>query len=873
MNNFGDLFFLMFNLSQMSDSDNVTTLFCESISEIFQPLHFIFTTNHLNDAVYSEEINSRNISYGHICSNIKPSNEVIQMVQNATQLLAVILDRLRVEDKLNTRVSSLETIGKKQLEDLRESQRIAHVGSWHLDVATNEVIMSEQLYKMFGFDPSLPPPLSPEFQKLFTPESWSLLSTTLAETRDEGLPCTLELQTIRKDGSNGWMWVHGEAEREAEGVITELKGAAQDITVRKQAEDTLRRQEAMQAKMVANIADVIVIIDRDGINRYKSPNIEKRFGWKPEEVVGAGALNNVHSDDLDAARKLIASLMGTPNATGTFECRYLCKDGSYKWIEFTGISLLNDPDICGILGNYHDITERKQAEQALRESEEMMLNSQSVAQICSYSTNLNVNELEKSAWVCSQEFYKIFGIDETYPHTIDGWANFIHPDYRKELFDYHESVVKEGKSFSREYKIIRINDGAERWVHGTGKLEFDEKGNPVRMHGAIQDITEHKSLEDQFRQAQKMEAVGQLAGGVAHDFNNKLQVILGHTEMALPNVSPEDCLHRDLIEIQKAAMHSADLTRQLLAFARKETITPLVLDLNAVTGNLLSMLRRLIGEDIDLHWEPSEKLWAIYMDPTQIDQILTNLCVNARDAIDGVGEINITTANTTLDEVPSTETCLPGEYVQLSFSDTGCGMDRETLAKIFDPFFTTKGLGKGTGLGLSTLYGIAQQNKGFITVDSTLGKGTTFKIYLPCRADEEVAAEKAAETKPTERGQETVLLVEDDTDLLELGKRLLEGVGYTVLSAPLPEEALRIAKEYTKTIDLVLTDMIMPGMNGHDLAIELKELIPDLKCLFMSGYPDETIAQDNVLTEGTQFIQKPFSIRDIAAKLRDVLDA
>jgi len=392
------------------------------------------------------------------------------------------------------------------------------------------------------------------------------------------------------------------------------------------------------------------------------------------------------------------------------------------------------------------------------------------------------------------------------------------------------------------------------------------------FNSMVSSLKEKGLLQAGLLRSQKMESIGQLAGGVAHDFNNKLQVILGHTEMALPKVSPEDHLHKDLIEIQQAALHSADLTRQLLAFARKETITPVILDLNTITENLLNMLRRLIGENIRLVWSPKTDLWTIYMDPSQIDQILTNLCINARDAIDGVGEINITTANVTLDQVPRAETCLPGEYVQFSFSDNGCGMDRETLAKIFEPFFTTKEVGKGTGLGLATLYGIIHQNNGFITVDSTPDKGTTFQIYLPRHADKKVILETATERTPSRTGSETVLLVEDDATLLNFGKQMLEGLGYTVFSAPLPEVALQIAKEYAKSIDLLLTDVIMPGMNGHDLAIKLKELIPDLKCLFMSGYPNEMIAHDNLLDESTQFIQKPFSIREISAKVRNVLD-
>jgi len=389
-----------------------------------------------------------------------------------------------------------------------------------------------------------------------------------------------------------------------------------------------------------------------------------------------------------------------------------------------------------------------------------------------------------------------------------------------------------------------------------------------------QAATEEEKLKEQLIQAQKIESIGQLAGGVAHDFNNKLQIILGHTEIALGGTDVSDRVHENLIEIQKASLHSADLTRQLLAFARKQTISPKVLDLNATVEEMLKMLRRLIGEDIDLHWEPSAKLWPVRMDPSQIDQILANLCVNARDAIAGTGKVTIATRNITLDQASCAihPDSIPGDYVQLSFSDDGCGIEQQVLDHIFEPFFTTKKLGEGTGLGLATLYGIVKQNMGLTMVYSTPEHGTTFKIYLPRCADEEVAAEEAAEKKPSERGYETILLVEDEAMLLDLGQQMLEALGYTVLAAQWPEEALRLAKEDNGEIDLLLTDVIMPRMNGQDLAAQLKKTHPKLKCIFMSGYTADVIARNNVLAEGVQFIQKPFSTHELAAKLRRVLE-
>jgi len=510
-----------------------------------------------------------------------------------------------------------------------------------------------------------------------------------------------------------------------------------------------------------------------------------------------------------------------------------------------------------------EIVEHKQAEKLLRESAARFRHLFENAPLGYQSLNEAGDLIEINETWCALLGYtkeEVLG---------KNFGEFVHPDSPLKFADNFPKFKRQGTVTDSVFEMIR-KDGSVVTISFDGKIAHQPDGSFKQTHCVLRDVTKQKDLEDQLRQAQKMESVGQLTGGIAHDFNNKLQVILGHAEMALPNVPPEDRLHRDLIEIQKAALHSADLTRQLLTFARKETITPSILNLNTVTENLLNMLRRLIGENIRLVWSPQTDLWAIYMDPSQIDQILTNLCVNARDAIAEVGEINITTTNQIIDGSDRRETNPPGDYVQLSLSDTGCGMDRETLAKIFEPFFTTKGLGEGTGLGLSTLYGIAQQNKGFITVDSTLDKGTTFKIHLPRCADKETAG-KVAETKPPERGQETVLLVEDEAVLLDIGQQMLEGLGYTVLSAQLPEEALRIAKKTTEPIDLLLTDVIMPCMNGHDLAIKLKELIPDLKCLFMSGYPDGMIAHDNVMPKGTQFIQKPFSTLDIAAKVRQVL--
>ena len=384
---------------------------------------------------------------------------------------------------------------------------------------------------------------------------------------------------------------------------------------------------------------------------------------------------------------------------------------------------------------------------------------------------------------------------------------------------------------------------------------------------------EHERLEAQFRQAQKMEAVGRLAGGVAHDFNNMLQVINSYAELALKKLEPSDPLRAHIHQIAKAGQRSADLTRQLLAFARQQAIAPKVLDLNGTVASMLEMLRRLIGEDIDLLWKPADNPWPVEMDPSQIDQVLANLVVNARDAIAGVGKITIETGKVEFDQAYC-EThvgFVQGQFAMLAVSDDGCGMDKETLARAFEPFFTTKPQGQGTGLGLATVYGIVKQNDGFINVYSESGKGTTFRIYLPRHESEERASEETPSHAETPTGKETVLLVEDEAALLEIGKMLLEELGYSVLAAGGPRQAMELAGEYAGKIDLLLTDVVMPEMGGRDLWHRLGEARPGVKCLFMSGYTADAIAHRGVLDEGIHFLQKPFSRGQLATKIREAL--
>jgi PAS domain S-box-containing protein len=442
-------------------------------------------------------------------------------------------------------------------------------------------------------------------------------------------------------------------------------------------------------------------------------------------------------------------------------------------------------------------------------------------------------------------------------------------------------VLQSGQLLDIPEEAVDTSTG-RRILHTQKIPIMDKDGKPAYLLGISEDITELKraeeereKLQEQLNQAQKLESVGRLAGGVAHDFNNMLTAILGHAELAMRLCVPSEPIHTSLKAIKESALRSADLVRQLLAFARKQTVAPRVLNVNDTAANMLNMLQRLMGENIELNWVPGQGVWPVRIDPSQLDQLLANLCVNARDAIPGVGRVTIETGNAAFDDTNCAldPGFVPGEYVMLAVSDDGDGIDKNVLDHIFEPFFTTKEPGRGTGLGLSTVYGIVKQNDGFINVYSEPGKGSTFRIYLPRFAGEvgDPAAEGLAEVMKS-RG-ETVLLVEDEATILNVGREMLESLGYKVLTAETPGEALDRAKTYTGDIQLVLTDVVMPEMNGRDLAILLRNIRPGLRCLFASGYTADIIAHQGELDEGVVFIQKPFSIRSLAAKVREALEA
>lgn len=637
---------------------------------------------------------------------------------------------------------------------------------------------------------------------------------------------------------------------------------------------TLREREHKYRLLADNATDVIWSLDMDLKFTYISPSVQKLRGYTPKEAVQLPLEKTLTPESYQKMVQTIAKELKRENEPGvsadrsvSMELSMIRKDGSTVLVEVHASFLRDETGVPnGIIGITRDIRERKRAEGALRESEKRFrtlfdtspqaialteIDTGKILDVNDTFCRLSKSEKKELIGKTTTElgFYSQNDRDRVIQELTDhGKVNGLEMDFK----------ISDGSIVNSRMFAVTIN------IDGTSFLLT-----------AFFDVTELNRLEAKLRQSQKMESVGRLAGGVAHDFNNMLSVILGHTEMALEEMNSSAPLYAVLMEIRKAAQRSADITRQLLAFARKQTISPKLLDLNKTVESMLKMLRRLIGENVQLTWMPHKDPVLVKMDPSQIDQILANLCVNARDAIKDVGRIIIETGKTTIDKAycRKHQGFLPGDYVLLAVNDNGLGMDKETLNSIFEPFFTTKGVGQGTGLGLSTVYGIVKQNSGFINVISEPGQGTSFRIYLPPPMEKSKAVRKTGESiQPAPRGKETILLVEDEPATLKMITMMLEQQGYRVMAVGFPGEAIRMAGAHPNRIDLLMTDVVMPEMNGRELARNIQSVFPDIKRLFMSGYPANVIAHHGVLDSGVNFIQKPFSMKDLASKVRQTLD-
>ncbi len=647
------------------------------------------------------------------------------------------------------------------------------------------------------------------------------------------------------------------------GEVQSIMGVSRDITDRKNAEEKLKRSEALFRGLIENTQEIFTIINDRGEMTYLSPSIEKIMGFKAEELTHRNAFDFIHPDDAWILADAIKEVLEKPGKIVTREIRMRHKDGSFRYIESTGYNLLHDPAIGGIVVNSRDITERKQLEQALIESMDRfrLIFKHSPVGIFHYDTDLKITDF-------NDRFVSILQSSEERLKGLD----------MKTLRD--KSVLPALlKPLSGEYGFYEgfysaTTSNAKLWISMQTAPLRDITGKVVGGIGIVEDVTEKKLLEQQLFQSQKLEAVGRLAGGIAHDFNNLLTLIMLHCEMILKELEEDSDVSASIKEIYDSAQRASNLTAQLLSFARRQVIEPVVFNVNTLIKGINKMLKSLMTEKIHIETILDENIYPVKVDPAQLEHAIINLAINAKDAMPDGGKLIIETQNVFLDEnyARTHSEVVPGRYVLIAVSDTGVGMDEEIKSKIFEPFFTTKKEGKGTGLGLASVYGFIKQSGGHIWVYSEPGKGTTFKIYLPAHM-EAVEETKIPKEEPEKLdGTETILLAEDEPSILDLIVKILTSYGYRVIPARDGIDALEKAEKFEGRIDLLVTDLVMPRLGGKELYERLKQIRPETKVLFISGYTDNVIIHNFIVKEGINFLQKPFRPMALLKKIRQVLE-
>jgi two-component system, cell cycle sensor histidine kinase and response regulator CckA len=651
-------------------------------------------------------------------------------------------------------------------------------------------------------------------------------------------------------------------------LLFDLYTVYQQLQIHRMRRRLFEREELFRL-ISDNAADMIAVVDMNGNRIYNSQSYRRVLGYDENELKSSSAFDQIHEDD----RALVREAAAEARRTGigkTLEYRIRHKDGTWRVLESTA-SVIRNPagEAQKLVIVNRDITERKKAAESLRQSESGF---RSMVEDAPYG----IFRCRSDGKVLSANpaFQRMLGYEsreEVLQKNLveEALASGAELPKLKGLLD-------DGKEFKDVAVELQRRDGAQITVRCSGRAININNGEELAIFDVFaEDVTEKRILERQLQMAGKMEAIGRLSGGIAHDFNNLLGVIIGYSQFFKRKLDPQSPLLEHAEEIEKAGQRAAALTRQLLAFSRQQVLSPAVLNLNDLVTDMVKMLPRLIGEDITVSTSMAPELGSVKADRSQIEQVIMNLAVNARDAMPAGGKLSIDTSNRTLDQLYARQHpgARPGQYVMLRVVDSGMGIDAETLAHIFEPFFTTKEVGKGTGLGLATVYGVVKQSDGYIWVDSEPGKGSSFQIFLP-KVDEEKAVEVGVIRPQGEaaRGSETVLLVEDSEALRKLTQSLLSSHGFQVLVAQNGEEALQMADRYSENIDLVVTDVVMPGINGRVLAERLLTKRRMMKVLFISGYTDSFIAVHGVLKPGMALLNKPFTENELIEKVREVLD-
>jgi PAS domain S-box-containing protein len=671
-------------------------------------------------------------------------------------------------------------------------------------------------------------------------------------------------------GKSGWVSAVYSPHFGPNGEIIGVISIVRDMTERKRAEEALIEERHLLHTLMDNLPDHIYFKDRD--SRFNQINIAtaRLFGLSdPSQAVGKTDFDFFTDEHAQQAYSDEQELIRTGQPVLAKEEKETWPDGHETWVSTTKMPLRDAQGrIIGTFGISRDITEHKRAEEALRESEERLRSFIANVPLGVYRTTPDGRVL-----MANPALLRMLGYDslqELASRNLE--RETIESGYPRSAF--REQIEREGEA--RDFEAAwKRRDGSVVFVRESARAIRADDGRVLYYDGILEDVTERRRLEEQLRQAQKMEAVGRLAAGVAHDFNNLLTIVIGYSDLVLQKLTAGDRMRPTMEEIKSAGERAAWLTRQLLAFSRKQVLQPQILDLSSLLTSADQMLRRMIGEDIELVTHLPPVLGHVKADRGQIEQVIMNLAVNARDAMPQGGKLTLEAANVELDSsyARSHEGVVPGPYVTIAMSDTGTGMDAETRAHIFEPFFTTKEPGKGTGLGLSTVYGIIKQSGGNIWVYSEPGKGTTFKVYLP-RIDQAVKAIAPGELRVEELlpGSETILLVEDEEAVRSLAREALEFRGYHVLETKGAIEALQVGERHKEHIHLLLTDVVMPQMGGRELAEHFAPLHPETKVLYMSGYADNAVVHHGLLDPGTALLDKPFTAESLARKLREVLD-